>query len=100
MALWQLFVFCGIAILILLVIANVILPPFINKPFMFMFRKSERKLLDAEDDLADGMTNFKADQTRKGVKLLSDQTKYSRDYLEKEEARQEDRLTDNMKTEL
>lgn len=94
MALWQLFMFLGIAALMILIIANVIIAPLIDKPFFFMFRKSERKLLDAQGDFADSMTNFKADQTRKGVDLISDQTKYSRDF------KREDRLTDNMKTEL
>ena len=84
MGLWQLFVGLGILAVIILIIANVIVPPFINKPFFFMFKRAERQLLGAEGEFANSLTNLKADQTRKGVKLLSDQTLYSRDYNNKE----------------
>lgn len=97
MAIWQVFVFLGVLLLMVLMFANIVLPPFINKPFFFMFRKSERKLLDADQDFANTMTNLQAVQTRKGVELLSDQTTLSKDF---KEGRREDRLTDNMKTEL
>lgn len=86
MALWQAFVVLGILALMVLIFCNVVLPPFINKPFFFMFRKAERKLLDADQDFSDSMTEAKAEQIRKGVELISDQTKYSRDYKKKEQS--------------
>lgn len=85
MTVWKMLTFLGVVLIVITVFCGMVLPVFINKPFFFMFRRSERKLLEAEQDFDETMTEVATDRIRKGVDLIEDQTKYNEEPTEKKE---------------
>lgn len=49
---WSIIQFSILFILFLIVLTQIILPPFLDMPYFWLFRKEEKELLKAIDDLA------------------------------------------------
>jgi hypothetical protein len=77
---WELIQLMLILTVAILLIVNVVLPPWIGKPFFFMFRGSEIKLFKAKDRWDTTVADQAAEEV---MSFLSDQTTRSRDYKPK-----------------
>ena len=52
----------------LAIFTQVVLPPFINKRFFWLFRKSEKEIMSAEDELQDVTAEVRADEIKRKAK--------------------------------
>jgi len=63
--LWTIIQFCGLIILSLIIITQIALPPFIDLPYFWLFRKSEKELLKAHDQLLTSKIDKETRETKK-----------------------------------
>lgn len=56
MAIWRLLEPLLLLLILIFTFTQVVLPPFIGKPFFWIFRKAEKNLRDKETELLDART--------------------------------------------
>jgi hypothetical protein len=71
---WQITEVCLAILVGLVILTQMVLPPFIGKRFFWFFRKSEKAILEAQSELEDAEATVAAGEIRKQVERVKKTT--------------------------
>jgi hypothetical protein len=71
---WQVMELCLAILVGLVILTQMVLPPFIGKRFFWFFRKSEKAILEAQGELEDARATVAAGEIRKQTERVKKTT--------------------------